>query len=229
MMGRSDISRRRFVTDVGCLASALPLAACAANVPGQAAIPVSGQSAAGDYDLSWVQRLGTATDRAMFDWPSLGSAEDSIFLQIAGRYLDNCAAAYPAGSYTAIAVMNIRTSAIAAAMTDDAWARYSLGTEYKVIDSATKADAIRNPFWIRTPVIQGNPPLQDLVQRGAIILVCDFAMGHLATRLAAKSNQDADVVHQDLRRSLVPSAYAVPSGIFGLAKAQNAGCAFIRM
>ena len=229
MTGRSGISRRKFVTDVGCLASAIPLAACAAQAHGEGPAPQADRHSAGDYDLSWVQRLGAATDRAVFDWASLGAPDDSIVLQIAGRYLDNCAAAYPAGGYKAVAVMNIRTIAIPAAMTDEAWARYALGTEYKVVDPATKADAVRNLFWNRAPVIPGNPPLKDLVQRDAIILVCDFAMGHLSSRLAAKRNESAEAVHQDLRRSLVPGAYAVPSGIFGLAKSQNAGCAFVRM
>jgi len=64
--------------------------------------------------------------------------------------------------------------------------------------------------------------LEELVQRGSIILVCDFAMGFLSSRLAPKVGLTADQVHQDLRRSLVPNAFAVPSGIFGLARAQNA-------
>jgi len=34
-------------------------------------------------------------------------------------------------------------------------------------------------------------------------------------------------VHQEIRSNLVPGALLVPSGIFGAAEAQNAGCAFI--
>ena len=33
----------------------------------------------------------------------------------------------------------------------------------------------------------------------------------------------------ELRAGFVPGAYAVPSGIFGLARAQNSGCALVRM
>jgi intracellular sulfur oxidation DsrE/DsrF family protein len=230
MMRNRDVSRRKFVAEVGCLASAVPLAACTAPPSVEAPTAVPTPRVAGDWDLSWIQRLATATDRAVFDWPTLGSAEDSIVLQIAGRYLDNCSVAYAPGSYRAMAVMNIRTTAIPAAMTDAAWARYALGAEYKTIDPATRADAIRNPFWGRVPqTTAGVPTLQELVQRDALILVCDFAMEHLAARLAAKANRTAEDVHQGLRHSLVPGAYAVPSGIFGLARAQNSGCAFVRM
>jgi intracellular sulfur oxidation DsrE/DsrF family protein len=221
MTRASTISRRRFVANVGCLASAVPLVG--SSVPEHAPSP-------GDWDLSWMQQLATATDRAVFDWPSFSSVDD-IVPQIAARFLDNCAAAYAPGTYKATAVLNARTAAIAAGMTDAAWSRYALGAEYNMTDPATKSAATRNPFWSRPPEApaNGTPTLQELVQRGAIILVCDFAMGHLSARLAAKTNQTADAVHQDLRRSLVPGAYAVPSGIFGLSRAQNSGCAFIRM
>jgi intracellular sulfur oxidation DsrE/DsrF family protein len=231
-MRDSPISRRQFVGDVGYMASAVPLLGSSAYLSTEAAITEHSQPAAADWDLSWIQRLGTATDRAVFDWPSLGSADDAIVLQIAARYLDNCAVAYAAGAYKAVAVLNIRTTAIPAAMTDSAWGRYALGTEYKLVDPTTKADAVRNPFWSRppqAPKTPGTPTIEELVQRDAIILVCDFAMGHLAARLATKANQSADEVHQVLLHSLVPGAYAVPSGIFGLARSQNAGCAFIRM
>jgi hypothetical protein len=237
MTDRTAISRREFVADVGSLAAAVPLAGSAALAALPTAAPSLRHAPAGDRDLSWIDRLRSATDRAVFDWPSLGTPDDSIVLQIATRYLDNCAAAYPAGAYKAIAVMNIRTTAIPAALTDSAWSRYALGAEYKLVDSATKADATRNVFWSAAASTAPNSDatasaprlLADIVQRDGILLVCDFAMGHLAARLAAKANESADDVHQTLRHSLVPGAYAVPSGIFGLARSQNAGCAFVRM
>jgi intracellular sulfur oxidation DsrE/DsrF family protein len=37
------------------------------------------------------------------------------------------------------------------------------------------------------------------------------------------------VIHAELRKGLIEGAYAVPSGIFGLARAQNAGCAYVRV
>jgi hypothetical protein len=62
-----------------------------------------------------------------------------------------------------------------------------------------------------------------------VILVCDFALGHLSRRLGTTFGRDASAVHNDLRSSFVPNAFAVPSGIFGLATAQNAGCAYVRV
>jgi hypothetical protein len=227
-------SRRSFLTDVGRLASTAALVGCAPPSVAASAAGVHDASIVGngDWDLRWIDTLRTATDRAVFDWPSLGDPADPIVLEIAERYLDNCRSAYRAGSYDARVVLNVRTQAIAAAMTDSLWEQYSLGSEYNTKDSATQQPAIRNPFLHRAPSPAPGitlPTMADLVDRGAIVLVCDFAMGHLANRLATKSGRSADDVHTDLRKGLIPGAYAVPSGIFGLARSQNAGCAFIRM
>jgi hypothetical protein len=68
---------------------------------------------------------------------------------------------------------------------------------------------------------------EALLKSGAIPLICDFASGHLATRLATATSASPDAVHTELRQQLVPGAILVPSGIFAAAEAQNAGCAFI--
>ena len=185
-----------------------------------------------EWDLSWIDKVRAATDRAVFDWPSLGDPADPIILEMAERYLDNCRSAYRAGSYETRAVLNVRTQAIPAAMTDALWERYSLGSEYNAKDPTTQQSATQNPFAHRAPSPAPGitlPTMVDLVERGAIVLVCDFAMGHLSNRLATKSGKRPEDVHADLRAGLIAGAYAVPSGIFGLAKAQNAGCAYIRV
>lgn len=227
----SNESRRHFISDVGRLASTAALTACLPPAATSSSAAVPGGSAE-EWDLSWIERIERATDRAVFDWPTLGDPADSIVLQIAERYLDNCNTVYRQRSFDACVVLNIRTQAVPAAFTDSLWERYSLGTEYNVKDPNTQQPATRNPFWYRAPSpVPGIvlPTLADLVQRGAIILVCDFALGHLSKRLAAKAGRGADAVHQDLRSALAPSAFAVPSGIFGMARAQNSGCAFVRM
>lgn len=211
----------------GCASGARPGALASAG--GSAQVP------SGDWDLAWIDQLAGASDRAVFDWPAAGDPSDPIVLEIAARYLENCAAAYRPGTYQARVVLNARTRGVPVALNDDAWQRYALGAEYEVKDPGTGAPAERNPFWRRAaavPAAAATPPLptlEELVRGGAILLVCDFALGHLAARLAAKAGQSADVVHRELRRAFVPGAFAVPSGIFGLARAQNAGCAYVRM
>ena len=226
-------SRREFVADVGRLASAVAVTACA-PLAAHTAQPadVAPAGAPDEWDLGWMDRLARATDRAVFDWPTPGDPADPIVLQIAERYLNDCAAVYGSRAYEARVVLNIRTRAVAATLTDPLWARYALGTEYDVKDPATGQPATRNPFWHRAPSPAPGivvPTLADLLQRDAIVLVCDFALGHLAGRLATKAGSRREDVHRELRAGLVPGAFAVPSGIFGLARAQNSGCAYVRM
>ena len=230
---RAISSRRELVIKAGRLASAVSLTTLINPVAAFADAESSPSPAdAGDWDLSWVKTLAPATDRAVFDWPSLGDPADPQVVYFAERYLDNCQAAYAPGKYDARAVLNIRTQAIPAALNDATWERFALGKEYNIKDPVTQKEAVRNPFWHRAPDPAPGivlPTIADLLGRGAIILVCDFALGHLSERLAKKTNGEAAQVHRELRSGFVPGAFAVPSGIFGLAKAQNAGCGYIRM
>ncbi|MES2524404.1 MAG: twin-arginine translocation signal domain-containing protein [Gemmatimonadota bacterium] len=236
MTQHNRTTRREFVTEAGALAAAASLGTLGSlGMPAVAhadSAPESPHSLPVDWDLSWVDGLATATDRAVFDWPSLGDPADPMTMQLAGRYLDGCAAVYAGRTYRAAVVLNIRTTAVPAGLHDRLWEKYALGVEYKTNDPHTRAPAVRNPFWHPAPELMPgytSPSISTLVGQGAIALVCDFALGHLAKRLAAARKETPDAVHADLRAGLVRGAFAVPSGIYGMAKAQNAGCGLVRM
>ncbi len=227
-------SRRAFVADLGRAATAVALST--SLTPGVLTAAAAGSDVShaspGDWDLSWIPRLATATDKAIFDWPTLGDPADPILLELADRYLDNCATAYGSQRYEVRVVLNIRTQAVPAALTDELWAGFRLGAEYGVKDPNTSQPAELNPFLHRAPSPAPGielPTLADMLKRGAIVLVCDFALTNLSKRLAGKVGATPDAVHSALRAGLVPGAFAVPSGIFGLARAQNAGCGLVRI
>src|SRR5207244_4130169 len=157
-------------------------------------------------------------DRAVVDSTSLG---DGFVMQLATRYLDNCDAAYGAGKHQARVVLNLRVHAIPMGIRSELWDRYALGVDYDIKEPGSTTPATRNPYLTLAPgAIPAMGSIQGLVEGGAIVLVCDFALGHLAARLGKKFEKSADEVHRDLLGGLVPSGYAVPSGIFGLARAQ---------
>jgi len=220
----NTVPRRTFLHALGTSGAAFAL--------GEA--PVSVQEQLPSWDLSWVERVRRATDRAVFDWPGAEDPADPITMQLAARYLDGCTAVYAPRSYRAQVVLNIRTRGVAAALNDRAWEQFSLGAEYQIKDPNTGVLATRNPYW-RTAGNEGTnallvpATLEELVGRGAVILVCDFALGHLAERLARTAGVAKAIVHDQLLAAFVPGAFAVPSGIFGMVRAQNAGCGLVRV
>lgn len=230
-------SRRRFVTQLGRIASLTALGTVISARRGDALEPTapdapdapdaSDARAPGDWDLSWVDRLSGVTNRGVFDWSTKDTPPEADALDRAARYLDGCADAYGDAS-SARAVIVIRHLATPAALSDAAWSRYGIGAIEKVTDPATGQAATRNPFWTSTSTgVDDSPTLHDLVQRGAIILACNVALTHLASRVARQRGEDPASVHHAFRASLVPTAIAVPSGIFGLVRAQNAGCGLV--
>jgi hypothetical protein len=214
-----DQSRRRFLETLGG-ASALLLADASMLHAAPTALP------APEWNLSWADRVRRAKHRALFDAPG-----KAVVLDLATRYLDNVQTVYgnvPEGDV--VAVLNIRTTATSLGLSDAMWQKYPIGEDTKTTDPSTNAPAKRNLDWRPTPppgAIVGNPGIEKLQQRGAIVIVCDFALGHLSGRLAKAVGATTEAVHDELRANLVPGGFLVPSGIFGAAQAQNAGCAFV--
>jgi hypothetical protein len=178
----------------------------------------------GSWDLSWVNRIRKAKHRALFDAPGPGAV-----LDLATRYIDNLHSVYGKSTGGICAVLNIRTRAVSMGLGDAMWAKHPIGEDAKVNDPDTAAPARRNVDMRVSDekAAQGYGSFQRLQKEGAIVLVCDFALGHLARRLATKQSLQPDDVHAELKSNLIPGAILVPSGIFGAAQAQNAGCAFI--
>jgi len=59
--------------------------------------------------------------------------------------------------------------------------------------------------------------------------VCNLALGGFAYQVADKTKQRVDTIRAELEHSLVPGATLVPSGIFGVARAEEAGCHYMSL
>ena len=176
------------------------------------------------WDMSWIDTIKKAKRRALFDAPSPGAVFD-----LAMRWYDNIAKVYGSSAGRSCAVLNLRTRSTSGGLADSMLQKYPIGEDLKVIDPTTNAPARRN-LDMRVPPDKdaiGYGSIEGLQKRGAVVIVCDFALGHLANRLAKAVNAQPEVVHAELRANLVAGAFLVPSGILGAAEEQNAGCAFI--
>src|SRR4051794_21920746 len=88
----------------------------------------------GEWDVTWVERIRHATHRAVFDAPSPG-----VVIDLAARYLDNVQAVYGANAGDVCAVLNLRTRSTSVGLSDAMWAKYPIGEDQKLTDSATSA------------------------------------------------------------------------------------------
>lgn len=183
----------------------------------------------GPWDLSWVDKL-TAQHRQVFDSPEIA---DGQALNKAGLYIDGYHEVYGISDKEINVVIVIRHMATPMALGNDVWAHYDfLGDRTKLKDPTTGKKAKRNPFVAvkaddKFALTEPSSSLDSLIARGAIVLCCNLALGAAAGLLAEKTKQSVDTVEAELKRSLVPGVTLVPSGIFGVTRAEEAGCHYL--
>lgn len=183
------------------------------------------------WDLSWVDKL-TAPHRQVFDSPQI---QDGEALSKASLFLAGYREVYGTADGDVNVVIVIRHRAIPMVLASDVWARYDfIGDKTKLKDPTTGHTAKRNPFvgvasTDKYALIDPDASLDALIAHGAIVLACNLALGGFAYQVADKTKQPVDSVKAELARALLPGATLVPSGIFGVARAEEAGCHYMSL
>lgn len=179
------------------------------------------------WDMSWVDGIQRAQYKAVFDSPSLS---DGAALDLAAGIQDNFKEVYGSDDVARMVIV-MRQLGQVMAFNDQMWDRYAIGEERKVNDPATKQPARRNPY---AKAVPGEPDwavgsrLDALHARGAVFLVCNRASMNWAAGAAQKAGRDVEQVRAEVRSNLVPGAILMPTGVFALVRAQNAGCAYMK-
>jgi hypothetical protein len=177
--------------------------------------------------MSWVDQVQRATYRAVFDSPTLA---DGTALDLAAGIWDNFKEVYGSDDVVRMVII-MRQLGQVMAFGDALWEKYGIGEERKVNDPMTKQPARRNPWATAVP---GEPSyalaskIDALRARGAVLLVCNRASMNWAAGAAERTKRDVEEVRNEVRNGLVPGAILMPTGIFALVRAQNAGCAYMR-
>ena len=115
-------------------------------------------------------------------------------------------------------------------MKSEVWEKYKLGEVFGVNDNATKAPALRNPYYepkegdFPMPVIQG---IKEMQERGAMFCVCNLALSVYSGAVAQKMELDPKKVYQEWVDAVQPGIQIVPSGVWALGRAQQNGCGYI--
>jgi len=128
---------------------------------------------------------------------------------------------------SATAVMIFRHQGLPYALNSMIWAKYKVGETFKIIDPETKGPAVKNP-WFEPKAGVGNPQatLDRLAVRGAVMGACGVALRGQSGRLAPNAGVTAEEALKEFTANLIPGITVLPSGTWGVNRAQEAGCTY---
>ncbi|MGE0034358.1 MAG: hypothetical protein AB7S93_01865 [Xanthobacteraceae bacterium] len=179
-----------------------------------------------------------ATQSSQPDWPGAlkgrrrqlvdaYTINDGAPLEFAYTFLATNGALGP-DSAAATAVIVLRHAAFPIAVGDDIWRRYKIGEAFKLIDPETKAPALKNPFLHPRA---GILPLDDMavdrqLAKGVVFGCCDVALKFQSRMLAGNAGVSAAEAAKEWAANVVPGIAILPSGVWGVNRAQEAGCTY---
>jgi hypothetical protein len=129
---------------------------------------------------------------------------------------------------SATAVMIFRHQGLPYALNSAMWAKYKIGETFNIIDPETKAPAVKNPYFQPKPGVLGNPEaaLDRLIARGTVMGACAVALRGQSRRAAGNAGVTPDEAFKEWTANLLPGVTVLPSGTWGVNRAQEAGCTY---
>jgi hypothetical protein len=129
---------------------------------------------------------------------------------------------------TATSVVVLRALAVPIALGSAMWEKYKIGESLKIIDPETKAPAVKNPFLHPKPGVMhvDDAAVDRLLAAGAVFGVCNVALHGMSKALASNAGVSADDAAKEWAANVVPGIMIIPSGVWGLNRAQEAGCTY---
>ncbi len=131
-----------------------------------------------------------------------------------------------AGAATAVVVL--RHGAFPIALNNAMWAKYKLGESMKIDDPETKAPAVKNPFLNPKPGVLplDSMALDRLLATGVLFGACNVALVGQSKKFANNAGVTEDEAAKEWAANLVPGITLLPSGVWGVNRAQEAGCTY---
>lgn len=125
-------------------------------------------------------------------------------------------------------VMVLRHFAMPFALNDAMWAKYKIGEGIKFMDPAAKAPAMKNLMYKAKP---GSLPIDDiaidkLMAKGTIFGACNVALQFLSAEFAPNAKVTKEVAAKEWAANLIPGIPLIPSGTWGVNRAQEKGCTY---
>jgi len=206
---RGFLGRIAAVAAVAGLSGVLPSRLAAENAPSERSF---------DPALdAWFGRI-KGKHRMIFDAPEPNSGLVAIWPRV---YLNSMDATYP-GPTTAVVIL--RHAALPLALGDAVWAKYSLGDMFGIKDGDVPAK--RNPYATITGLPIPGLGIAELLKSGVLVGACDVALTIYSSGAAKKMGLDPAAVKKEWIAGLLSGVQMVPSGVLGVAHAQELGCAY---
>ncbi|HKC80854.1 MAG TPA: hypothetical protein VKB91_06630 [Gemmatimonadaceae bacterium] len=166
---------------------------------------------------AWFGRI-KGKHKMIFDAPEPNSGMPAIWPRV---YLNTMAATWP-GETTAVVIL--RHDGLALALSDPIWAKYGIGEMFNVKDG--DAPAKRNVYATITGLPIPGLGIAELLKSGVLVGACDVALTIYSAGAAKKMGLDPATVKKEWIAGLLPGVQVVPSGVLGVARSQELGCAY---
>jgi intracellular sulfur oxidation DsrE/DsrF family protein len=137
-------------------------------------------------------------------------------------YMNTMKATYPGETVTPVIIL--RHAGIPLGMTDALWAKYPLGETFSIKEG--DAPAKKNVYANITNLPLPGLGTANLLKDGVLVGLCDVALTVYSAGVAEKMGMAADAVKKEWVAGLLPGVQVVPSGVFGVARTQELGCAY---
>lgn len=210
----SSTARRGFLGRIAAGAAALGLSGA---VPSQldAATPATSADPAID---AWLGKI-KGKHRMVFDVTEPNSGYGAIWPRV---YMNTMKSTYPGEAATAVVIL--RHAGIPLGMNDALWAKYSFGEMFSIKEGELPAK--RNVYASITNLPIPGLGINELLKDGVLVGICDIALTVYSSHAAEKAGMAADAVKKEWVAGLLPGLQVLPSGVFGVGRAQELGCGY---
>lgn len=211
--------RRAFLGKLAAGAGSLALAGSALTMPDVLAAQVSAAQRGAPDSSKWLANLRGKYKQLVDAY----QPNDGFPLAFAYTFLLTQTAAEPHGE-----VVVLRHMATPLALDDAVWKKYKIGASIQVNDPVTKRPAVKNPFYKAAPgtLVADDMAIDKLMAKGVIFGACSVALHSLSGRFAANAGVAPDVAAKEWLAGIIPGITVIPSGTWGVNRAQQAGCTY---
>jgi hypothetical protein len=216
---RSFLGRLAAGTAALGLTAFLPVTACAAE---KTVATASDSTSASAEPSDWPGTLKTKHKMAIDAF----EINEGFALAFAYTFMLPYASVTP---LPATAVIILRHEGFPIALTDAVWAKYKIGKAMNIVDPSTKAPAVRNPFFHPKPgsLAIDDMALDKLMARGTVFGACNVALHLLSAKFAPGAGVTPEVALKDWTDGIIPGITVIPSGTWGVNRAQEVGCTYL--